>query len=1043
MNSFGLGLILNFTDNASAGMNRAAQSFQNLNGIINQTVDTSNNATYAAQSLISAGLSLNILGTQAVQTGQTILSAFSGVSQAVLNTGMSMMGFKMQLSALYGSDELGLAKLEEIKKYAMSSVFEVKSLVSSVSIMKAVGIEAMNDVTSSTGRTTQKLMDYASDLAAMMPNMRNVYGTGVDAAMGALKEYIAEGNAMSLKRGAGLDITQILGVEKGKTIEERTRQIADLIEKMGIAGYTMNLYGTPTQRISNLNDALYNSLAKIAESGVLEAYSSLLEKVSNYVMGLVNNEEKFNKLTGIVSEVITALFKPISKLLDYAMQFVDWIIKTSDENPNLVKNILITIAALGGFLVASGYIMKATGSLFMFVGAISMLRISSAMGVSAINVIGRAFSIVFTKALPFLALAGMLYLAWKNNVFGIRDTLTQALKDIGTVFSLVTDAWTDDALTEDNFKKARELGLLPFIESIIQLKYHLGIFADSFKKGFNSSIERMKEFAEKLGILKINVFGSTQTIGDFLNKLTSPEARDTWEALGEITGNMVAALLVIVPAFKLMSAAGRGLSFIARMFTMFKGAGSAASSFASAGGKISAIISKIAGLGATLTPIFAKIGAALSAAASAIGTALSGIAAALGISVGALVAVIVAVIAAIALIIVFRKEIAAFFKDSWDKSMVFWGGVGNSIKQAYDNMLASFADSGVGKAIIRIISAVKYAFETIKSGFGEVFTKFGEVKDRIFKQVGMTFDKVAETFGKAYNAVKKVFDSIGNVLQQVWRRIDIAMKSVKKNIKEAFGNAFNFVRDHFTEVFTNIYMKFKPTIDKMRNGWINFKTSITDAFHSVAEAVERVVGGIVEKFNKVKDAVITAFENIALKVESFFTGIREGLSSVGDFFTAVGDFFAGLFNSKANKMSHENDRLEAALGLASGGYIKTQGIAVLHPNEVVVNDTLTKNLRMFLDDYSFAKFSGNEVPVVNNVTQDKKIIKSSVVHSSLVDKNEITKAVVSNDNKVTFEKGSIVLQVPNTSEAELEKTAEKLMKIIARKKQLRDMAVRK
>ena len=46
------------------------------------------------------------------------------------------------------------------------------------------------------------------------------------------------------------------------------------------------------------------------------------------------------------------------------------------------------------------------------------------------------------------------------------------------------------------------------------------------------------------------------------------------------------------------------------------------------------------------------------------------------------------------------------------------------------------------------------------------------------------------------------------------------------------------------------------------------------------------------------------------------------------------------------------------------------------------------------------------------------------------------------DNSVTFSEGSIVIQVANTSDTELEKVAEKLMKIIERKNQLRGMAMR-
>ena len=54
-----------------------------------------------------------------------------------------------------------------------------------------------------------------------------------------------------------------------------------------------------------------------------------------------------------------------------------------------------------------------------------------------------------------------------------------------------------------------------------------------------------------------------------------------------------------------------------------------------------------------------------------------------------------------------------------------------------------------------------------------------------------------------------------------------------------------------------------------------------------------------------------------------------------------------------------------------------------------------------------------------------------------------TSGDVHNDYSVTFAAGSVIIQIPSTSDTDLEKAAEKIMKIIARKQQLRSMAVRK
>ena len=391
MNSFGLGLVLNFTDNATSGMKRASQTFNEMNRMASQTVDESDRAV---QSLMAAGLSMSIVGSQFVDTGSAIIDMYAQVTQSVINTGMSMQGYRMQLTALYGGAEEGSRVMKEIQDYAQASVFEVQSLIPAVTLMKAVGIEALDDVTTSVGGHTQKLLDYASDLAAMMPNMRNVYGTGVQAAMGAFKEYIAEGNALSLKRGAGLDITQILGQDKGKTIEERTQQIADLIETMDIVGYTAQLAGTPMQRLSNIQDAIYNTLSQIADGGAFNAFNDLLEKASDYIFDLTKDEERMNRLTQFASDLITDLITPLGKVLDYVIRLSDTFIELIDTNPELAKTIALGGAFLGVFLVVAGTVLKLSGSIFLLTSSLTQMGLLGGQGISMMTILGTSFGFI-------------------------------------------------------------------------------------------------------------------------------------------------------------------------------------------------------------------------------------------------------------------------------------------------------------------------------------------------------------------------------------------------------------------------------------------------------------------------------------------------------------------------------------------------------------------------------------------------------------------------------------------------------------------------
>ena len=569
MNSFGMGLVLNFVDNATSGMGNATRAFQQMS----QTADAvSSSVSTSITDIVTASYALDSVGTTLMNAGSSIMSLYGNVSQSVIDAGMEMQGYRSQLSALYGSIEAGEAKMQEIKDYAMSSVFDIQNLIPAITTMKSVGIEAMNEITTSSGQNTQKLLDYASDLAAMIPNMRNAYGTGVSAAMGAFKEYIAEGNAMSLKRGAGLDITQILGEAKGSTIEERTQQVADLIEQLNIVGYTANLAGTPTQRLSNMQDALFNSLTKIADSGVFDKYCDLLEKLSNWIFSLVDDEETFNTITGILADTVTTLLSPLESLLDFVIENSNAIVAWIKDNPKLTKNILLTVAAVGALLVVGGSFLKLVSAIGL---ASSGLKFLSTLP-TILSTVGTSFGGLIAKATPFVALAALAYYAWKENLFGIRDTVTSFVSDLGSTFSLIGAAWDDNTLTGEEFQKAKELGILPLIEGILQLKYYWDFLVTGFKEGFSAFFEGIAETLSKLGIVDIDIMSLVSSFGEFLESLVEVGAEDKWSAIGKAVGEIAGALLtflVVINSLKgfisVIEIVGKAFSIIIIIFKKF------------------------------------------------------------------------------------------------------------------------------------------------------------------------------------------------------------------------------------------------------------------------------------------------------------------------------------------------------------------------------------------------------------------------------------------------------------------------------------------
>ena len=913
MNNFGLGLILDFTDNASAGMSSAARTLENLSATADQvsaSLDNSSIGMYAiAQSMIQVGDTMS-------SAGAGILSVFTTLGKKVIDTGMTMQNFRMTLSALYGKDEAE-AKIKEIQNYAATSAFEIEGLMSAVTTMKAVGIEAMDDVTTSTGKTTQKLMDYASDLAAMMPAMRNAYGTGVNAAMGAFKEYIAEGNDISLKRGAGLDITSILGEDKGGTIEKRTQQVADLIEKLGIAGYTAQLYGTPMQQISNISDVFFNVMSQIADSGVFDTFCELLSTAAGFLQTLTGDEERFSIITQILGDVISTLMRPLQKVLNFVIDNADAMLQWAQANPILAKAILLVVAAIGALLLGGGQLFKLSGTILMLATSIKYLGGMN----KVLTVLGTGFKSLLGKILPVVAIAGALVYAWKTNLFGFRDFVHNTFGEIGTLLSLTFDALFDNTLSKENFELAQRLGLLPFIESLLDLKYHWGRLVEGFKQGISDVAEWLTGLGIDFGNTEGGIFGIANAIGEFFKQFfnVSEGSADAWENFGNAIAKVLAIAAGIWATFKV-------LTVIVSVVT-----------------KIIGIVKVVINVIKTIVTIVKTVGAVVSA-----------IAYALNLPVIAVVAIIAAIVALVALIIKYKDQIWAFLQQ-----VPGW---------IYNNI---------------IVPVVNFFINGINFIVGLFATIIGAIKN--------FFAPIAEWIS-------------ANVITPV---------------VGFFTNLWNSITSIVSSIITSIQGFFAPVA-----GWIDI-----NVIQPIVTFFTGLITSLGDVFSQIKEKICNAFSEAA----DFVKGIWQG---VADFFSGIWSGISG-FVSKITKKGSEITGLQTIPAAATGVNNFVGGLIQVNENGGELID-LPGGSTVIPHDQSVAAALEKGVAI----GAKSLALYANTANRGSLSKNTAEKAAERNEYNISFQAGSVIVKCANTSDAELEKTAEKLWKIIKRKIELKKMAER-
>lgn len=1016
MNSFGLGLVLNFTDNASAGMRRASQSFQDMNGIINQLGDTADSTMFAVQALSSTGLVLNIIGDQVTQLGRSITDVFAGLTQSVISTGTAMQGQKLTLNTLFKSVEEGEKAFQWAKDFAKTSVFNFQDLLPAMTTMKSVGIDVRDEVTATSG-ATQNLLEYASDLAAVFPNMRNSYGTGVQASMGALKEYIAEGNAISLKRGAGLDIEQILGEDKADTIEERTRQVADLIDKLGILGMTANLAGTPMQRLSNAQDLWFNTLTEISDSGVFEKYSSLVAKFTDYLFAIP--EEEMTNIAQVIGSAIMSLMSPLEKLLDAGIMLADWIRGLVKEHPNIAKLVITLTAFTGVALVGAGMFMKFAGGILMFLASITMLGISATQGITILGLFKNTLSFLIPKLLTFSTIAGLIYIAWSQNLLGLRDLFTEVFSDLWNVLALTFDAFNDNSLTEDAWVKARELGILPFIESVLILKYYTEIFIDSFKRGFQSVFDTIDQWFSKFEPIKISVLDLANTVGEFFSSITGIEDMSTWEQVGDIVGKIVGVLTIALPLIKIVSvligALATPIGLIVTALTLL----------------YIAWDNNFLGMKDKVQVFFDWLGS---------------------IDFGSLFETLLSPISGIV-----EKVFKAFEDVGFLETLAF---VGAFLLPLFNNLW------DIGVSLLPLINIIFEYFVTVGGAILDV------VINNIMPVLVMIIDRVVEFVGIVIiwfsilvSAIKPLIQKIVDWVVIIW---DSWLKDLITNIIQFVGNIVEIIGrvavviyDYFIkpigELIGILLTVLLPVISVVVGTAIDLFMSLLNAVGGIITGLMEVLNGIIDfivgvftgDWDRAWNGVVSVFTGIFNTIESIAKGVINGVISI------INGFISGFNTFKVPdwvpEIGGKGVNMPNIPYLSTGGEIKSEGISYLHPNEVVVNSDLTRTLGMFLGDYKNSKKDSNGQTATQPETQASNFSKNTINVNPMLgntptsrgsETNNSQPIQEQNDYSVTFAPGSIVFNVKETTKAELEKMANELISIIERKQELKKMSKR-
>lgn len=246
-----------------------------------------------------------------------------------------------------------------------------------------------------------------------------------------------------------------------------------------------------------------------------------------------------------------------------------------------------------------------------------------------------------------------------------------------------------------------------------------------------------------------------------------------------------------------------------------------------------------------------------------------------------------------------------------------------------------------------------------------------------------------------------------------------------------FSSIFKWIYDNVIKPFTEAFWKafdwlmvyvITPICSFAQKKFEEMLAFITPIIDGLTKWFEDSSTNICSAITLIKETFVGIWDDITAKAQIFFEWVSGKLGGVSDLVSGFGTFLSNGINNSAAGMNAQAAQYEdKTVGLSTGGYVKTSGIAMLHPDEVVVNDDLTRGLGTFLNDYK----TGNSAM------------------NAIASRSSASGNVTNSDSSVTFLNGSVLIQIANATDAELERAADILMEKIARKQELKNMAVRK
>lgn len=614
-NELGLGVTLTLKDEFTPKANTVSQSMGRMIKDAEGLEKNIQTSMHNLQNTMLAGFSLGQTGEKFEKAGQNIIGTLENVYTTLGDVGNRFETMKKTMNVFFKEETESAMKWGV--DLAAKTPFEIEPVVNAMSSFKAMGIDVRKEfdyVTASGEKASKSFMEFVGDLGAVRPDI------GVKGVMEGIRNYMG-GNKRSLRARIDLDERQILGREfDTSNYEQFQKDIVEFTTKVA-PDLMKSLEGTADQLMSNLGDTFTWFAYKVTENGLFESMKGTLKSITKLV-----GEVDLDRLAKPIGETLAWLWKPIDLLAKSITKVTLGLAKLAESNPMLARLVTGLVAFTGIALVGTGLVMKLAGN-FLVLGSSLLLAYTN------LKVLGTFQNVLlFTKmasgAKKLINVLGLLGIAtaifgygFKNNVGGIQTKwnsfmtdwknsakmlniglgpgfekslrklgipLTQTAKDMMR-FRTIAGTFTKSLFgttvngeiqyTTKQLENLRQLGLMPFAQSMAIIRGRIDDFWSGLKDGAISAFHVMKSafdfiikpFKEMLKVIKdLDFVKGITSLFNFkdengLDLSVAEKQAKAFNGIGKAVGGLMGAFLGFKTVVTLVS-------LVTKPFELLRGA---------------------------------------------------------------------------------------------------------------------------------------------------------------------------------------------------------------------------------------------------------------------------------------------------------------------------------------------------------------------------------------------------------------------------------------------------------------------------------------